>query len=88
MRVEFRKSFARDLRKLRDPTTLKRIGAAIKELEAAHHLSELANLKKMSGGSSFYRIRVGDYRLGAVLEGDGIELVRCLHRRDIYRYFP
>jgi mRNA interferase RelE/StbE len=31
---------------------------------------------------------VGDYRIGISVEGDEVEFVRCLHRRDIYRYFP
>ena len=67
---------------------MKRVQAAIEELESVQQLSELANVKKMSGAGNFYRIRIGDYRLGIVLEGDTVELVRCLHRRDIYRYFP
>ena len=33
-------------------------------------------------------MRIGDYRLGAALEGDALVLVRFLHRRDIYRFFP
>ncbi|NPA92437.1 MAG: type II toxin-antitoxin system RelE/ParE family toxin, partial [Chloroflexi bacterium] len=38
--------------------------------------------------TSFYRIRLGDYRLGLEIEGDTVVFVRFLHRRDIYRYFP
>ncbi len=88
MKTHFRKSFSRDLKKLNDSTVLKRVQTAIEELESVQQLSELANVKKMSGGGNFYRIRIGDYRLGIVLEDDTVELVRCLHRRDIYRYFP
>lgn len=47
------------------------------------------DLKKLSGGrGAYYRIRVGDYRLGLEVEGDVVVFVRCLHRRDMYRYFP
>jgi ribosomal-protein-alanine N-acetyltransferase len=42
----------------------------------------------LRGSSDFYRIRVGDYRIGVAVEGDEVEFVRCLHRRDIYGYFP
>lgn len=46
-------------------------------------------MKKLSGGSGdYYRLRVGDYRIGLEIEGEIIVFVRCLHRRDIYRYFP
>lgn len=34
------------------------------------------------------RLRIGDYRLGMIVEGEVVEIVRFLHRRDIYRYFP
>lgn len=88
MKIRFRKSFTRDLKKLKDPAVLKRVRAVIAELETAQQLDEVTNVKKVSGGENFYRIRVGDYRLGIVLESDTVELVRCLHRRDIYRYFP
>ena len=33
-------------------------------------------------------VGVGSYRIGVVLEGSEVEFVRCLDRRDIYRYFP
>ena len=46
------------------------------------------DLKKISGTTDFYRIRVGDYRIGIVAGDDEAEFVRCLPRRDLYRYFP
>lgn len=96
MRTEFRRSFERDLRRVKkDREILDRIRAAIEEVEAADDLRELPNIKKLRGGSGdYYRLRVGDYRLGLEVELGGIEnevvvvFVRCLHRRDIYRYFP
>ena len=45
-------------------------------------------MKKLSGASGFYRIRVGDYRVGIAVEDETVEFVRVLHRRDIYRAFP
>jgi len=94
VRTEFRKSFERDLRKVeRDREILDRIRAAIEEVEAAEQLRELTNIKKLSGGTGdYYRLRVGEYRLGLDVEQEADEVVvvfvRCLHRRDIYRYFP
>ena len=90
MKTAFRKSFTRDLKKLkRDRQLLARVQAAVEEVEAAGELGTLSSVKKLSGGSGeFYRIRVGDYRLGVELEGEEVVFVRCLHRREIYRYFP
>jgi mRNA-degrading endonuclease RelE of RelBE toxin-antitoxin system len=35
-----------------------------------------------------YRICIGNYRLGIEVNGELIEVMRVLHRRDFYRYFP
>ncbi len=78
----------RDLKKIQDESLRRRIKEAIEKVEAAETLRELPNLTKLSGTSGFYRIRVGDYRIGIAVEGDEVEFVRCLYRRDIYRYFP
>jgi mRNA interferase RelE/StbE len=90
VKTAFRKSFERDLKKLKNNReTLDRIRKAIEEVEEIAELQELSSAKKLSGGSGdFYRIRVGDYRIGFEMEGEVAVFVRCLHRRDIYRYFP
>ncbi len=78
----------RDLKKIRDESLRHRLKAAIQQVEAAETLGEVSNLTRLSGTGGLYRIRVGDYRLGISVESDEIEFIRCLHRRDIYRYFP
>ena len=88
MKTAFRKSFTRDLKKLKDNDVLERVQRVIEEVEAATNLQKIGNLKKMSGSTIFYRIRIGDYRIGAAVEEDTVEFVRCLARRDLYRYFP
>ena len=88
MKVSFRNSFLRDVKKIKDQQLLNRIQRAIEQVEAAADLSVIGNLKKMSGTINFYRIRIGDYRIGLALEQDTIEFVRCLPRRDLYRFFP
>jgi mRNA interferase RelE/StbE len=86
--VEFKRSFEKDLRKIRSSEILLRIKAAIAEIEVAEDLSEVSELKKMQGYRIYYRIRVGDYRLGLIIEDEQVVFVRALHRREIYRYFP
>ncbi len=34
------------------------------------------------------RIRIGDYRLGIIFDGETLIFERVLHRKEIYRYFP
>jgi mRNA-degrading endonuclease RelE of RelBE toxin-antitoxin system len=57
-------------------------------LPDATSLQELPNVKALVGTSNRYRIRIGSYRIGFEVNGDQIELMRVLHRRDFYRYFP
>ena len=90
MRTAFYKSFERDLKNLKkNRRVLGRIQDAIEEVEEADDLRELPSLKKLSGGGGdYYRIRIGDYRIGVALEGETVAFVRCLRNGDIYRYFP
>ena len=88
MKIAFRSSFGRDLKKIDERLILDQVRQVIEDVETASSLRAIDNLKKMSGGGKYFRIRVSDYRIGIVVEGDEIEFVRCLHRRDIYRFFP
>ena len=88
MKVEFKASFARDLRKIKDISIKKQVGLVIELLEKAPNLHEITNIKKITGVDTYFRIRMGDYRIGLIVEADTIIFVRFLHRKDVYRYFP
>jgi mRNA interferase RelE/StbE len=88
LKVEFKTSFVKDLERVRDASLRNRIRETIEAVERAQSLQEVENVKKVRGAERYYRIRIGDYRLGLVLEGDTVTFVRCLHRRDLYRHFP
>lgn len=88
MTVEFRTSFARDLKTIRDAALLARIQSAIETVQQAETLQDIPNLIKLQGGGNFYRLRVGDYRLGLEIIGEIVAFVRCLNRSEIYKNFP
>ncbi len=46
--------------------------------------------QKLVGYPSYYKIRVGDYRIGVFIDAHEqlVEFQRVLHRREIYRKFP
>ncbi|MBW4583181.1 MAG: type II toxin-antitoxin system RelE/ParE family toxin [Tildeniella nuda ZEHNDER 1965/U140] len=73
---------------MRDVELLARIKTAIVEVETAENLEELNNIKKLKAKGDYYRIRVGDYRIGLTANEEVITFVRVLHRKEIYRYFP
>jgi len=88
VKVAFRDSFARDVKAVRDSSLLKRLKEVIEAVEDADSLADLPNLKKLKANKNYFRIRVGDYRVGLALENDAIVFVRFLNRKDIYKHFP
>jgi mRNA interferase RelE/StbE len=88
LKVLFKSSFSADLRALKDRSLLDRLQSLIASVESAKSLSEIPNLKKLRGGGAYYRVRLGDYRVGLAVEENSVVFVRVLHRRDVYRYFP
>lgn len=88
MKVEFKKSFHKELKKLKNSSLRNIILDCIFQIESAQNLSQIKNLKKLSGYDTYYRVRIGDYRIGLKLEGDIIYFVVFEHRKDIYNVFP
>ncbi len=89
MKFRVEKSFERDTHGIRDKRVLKKLQAFISTIESSDTINEIPHIKKIEGYKSYYRIKIGEYRLGieAVSTGE-VVLLRFLHRRDIYRYFP
>jgi mRNA interferase RelE/StbE len=88
LKVAFNESFLKDLQAVRDRSVLSKVKAAIESVEKAHLLDEITHLKKMRGSREYFRMRIGDFRIGIRLEGDTLVFIRFLNRKDIYRYFP
>jgi mRNA interferase RelE/StbE len=67
---------------------LESVAKLIERVESAPNLQALADVKKLKAKGKYYRIKFGDYRVGITLDKDEITFVRCLDRKEIYRYFP
>lgn len=88
MKVSFDKSFYKRLQRITDKAILTKVKAAILHAEAATELQQIPHIKKMEGFKSFYRIRVGDYRIGVELRSDTLWFITIANRKDIYKLFP
>lgn len=89
MKILYGKALAKDLEAIsRNPGAKKRLSKLIETLKVIDTLDELKHIKKIEGYDCYYRLRVGDYRLGLKLSGNTVELIRFLHRKDVYRRFP
>ena len=88
MKVEFLKSFSKDLDSVNSKSVKQSLIRIVELLEEVEDLKDIPNIKKLKGFRNAYRIRVGDYRLGLFHEGSAVQLARFLHRKDIYKHFP
>jgi mRNA interferase RelE/StbE len=88
VKLIFKNSFLKDAQRLKERALALRVKDTIEAIERAENLSEIANLKPLTGFTGYYRVRVGDYRVGLRVDGDTIVLIRLLHRKEIYRFFP
>jgi len=89
LEVQYRQAFLKDLKQLKSSTSYQRIyELAFTTLENINLLEEIPDIKAMRGYNGRYRIRINDYRIGIEVNGDVIEVMRVLHRREFYRYFP
>ena len=88
MNVRFEARFSKDLRRIQDGKLLTRIKELIISCKEVESLNEISQMKKLRGYDTFYRVRIGDYRIGLELVQGELVFVRCLHRKEVYRYFP
>jgi mRNA interferase RelE/StbE len=88
MQSKFREKFLKDISSISQQHVTRAIYNVMLDVESAKDIREIRNIKKLKNSRNAYRIRVGEYRIGIFLEGNVVEFTRCLHRKEIYRYFP
>ena len=90
MEVFFKKTFIKDFKNLPQNIQEKAREICLFVLPKIANFNELKNIfvKKITGFSGYYRIKIGDYRIGLKKENNKIIFMRVLHRKDIYRFFP
>jgi mRNA interferase RelE/StbE len=88
MNSVFLASFLSDIKKLRDGKIQRSVAEALTRVEQASAIADIPSLKRLSGHHNYFRIRIGDWRIGLKVESETVRFVRCLHRREIYRFFP
>ena len=88
MNTVFKPSFLRCIRKINNHVLLNNIEQIILSVENAATAKDIPELKKLKGYKKFYRIKLGDYRIGVSIENDTVTLIICMHRKDIYKFFP
>lgn len=88
MHIEYRESFKKDILKIKEKFAKQKLKEKIFSIEKAKELTDITDLKKLSSHKKYFRIRIGNYRIGIKFENEIIILIRFLHRKDMYKYFP
>jgi mRNA interferase RelE/StbE len=89
MKTLYQPTFIKDLKALRSSTVYQQIHKLVfEDIPIYLTLDDISNLKKLKAEENIYRIRVGNYRIGIVIDKDTVIFERVLHRKEIYRYFP
>ncbi len=88
MQVVIKSQFEKQLLKLNNQQLSSKIFDLITEISDLRSLSDIANLKKLKGYKTVYRIRVGDYRIGVVFENEILNFAAIGMRKDFYTKFP
>jgi mRNA interferase RelE/StbE len=88
-RVEYTKRFLKELASFPKAVQQRAEMIVFQELNSTNPF-ELGYLEKMTGYPDKYKIRLGDYRIGIMMDKQTQTIIcqRIAHRRDIYRVFP
>ena len=90
MNVSYRPSFRRSIKKIIDPALKEQVVQVVLSVKKAQTTSDIPELKKLKGYKKgiFYRITVGDHRIGVTIEDNMVTFFAFMHRKDIYKFFP
>lgn len=88
MRVQLTENFIKDVERCGDQKLAAQAFKITQDIAGIDNPLQIPNFKKLKGTRNAFRIRIGDYRIGVLLEADIVVFMRCLPRKDIYRVFP
>jgi mRNA interferase RelE/StbE len=85
----YKKTFLKDLSKVRSDSRERIEKLVFDKIPNSDKSLQTLDIRKMKGYEDYYRIRLGDYRIGCKIEeGHKIIFYRIKNRNDIYKVFP
>lgn len=79
MKILFTKRFSKDLDVIVHDAKLKtHLLQVFEQMKQMDSLAEFKDVRKIQGYKGYYRIRIGDYRLGIKATEDGIEMLSTI----------
>lgn len=85
MKMEFKPTFIKDFKRLPPSVQIH-----VKEICFNASIFDKKNfdIVNIKGFKGYFRIRLGDYRIGFKREKESVIFMRVKHRKDIYKFFP
>ena len=90
MEVSFKPSFIKDFEKLPRDVRAEVRSMCLELFPKIYTLAEMHpyRVKPLHEFKQYYRIKLGNYRIGFKKENHSVIFMRVLDRKDIYKHFP
>lgn len=88
MEITFKKSAIKDIQVLPPDIRDNVKDLLFEKIPQITNIKEINDLEKLKGFKNFYRIRIRDYRIGIQIDNSKITVIKILHHKEIYKYFP
>jgi mRNA interferase RelE/StbE len=88
MKVTYGKRLLKDIDSIQTLSVNLLLQETLELIESAQTIRDIPNIKKLKGNKGFFRVRLGNYRLGIHVDGEQVAILRFLHRKEIYKKFP
>lgn len=88
MQILYQKRFLKDLASIPSKSRTKIENLVFDDSFSDSSSLAFKKLEKLKGYNTYYKIRVGDYRIGIKIENEILSFERLLHRKEIYKFFP
>lgn len=88
MKVLYRSSFLKDIKKLKSASTINLIQSAIESCKKADTISNIKNCEPLQSRGKFFKLKYGQYRFGIYIDKGTVEFLKFGTRQNFYNDFP
>jgi mRNA-degrading endonuclease RelE of RelBE toxin-antitoxin system len=88
MKLLFRKSFLKDIKRIESKKTKEMILTVIENCRVAENTIDIKNLSALVSNGKFYKIKSGSYRFGLFIDNGTVEFLKFGTRENFYNDFP
>jgi mRNA interferase RelE/StbE len=88
MKVIFRSSFLKDVKKLKSKSTTDLIHSVVENCEKATIIFDIKHCEPLQSKGKFFKLKYGQYRFGVYIDKGTVEFLKFGTRQNFYKDFP